>query len=237
MNGLKILALESSAVCASAAVSENGKILSECFVNAGLTHSQTLLPMVKNCLDTARLTLEEIDLIAVANGPGSFTGVRIGVAAVKGLAFTGKPCRAVSTLEGMAYNFFGLPGSVCCVMDARCSQVYAAAFACGEAVARVCEDQAIPISALPEMLKKLKKPIYLLGDGADLCYNYLKSVEADVLLAPPALKYQRASGVALAAEHAAGQACGSGSLQPVYLRVPQAERELKKRKAEKERES
>ena len=94
---MKILALESSAVFASAAVSENGKILSECFVNAGLTHSQTLLPMVKNCLDTARLTLEEIDLIAVADGPGSFTGVRIGVAAVKGLAFTGKPCRAVSS--------------------------------------------------------------------------------------------------------------------------------------------
>ena len=211
MNGLKILAIESSAVCASAAVSENGKIVSECFVNAGLTHSQTLLPMVKSCLDTA--------------------------ATAKGLAFAGKECRAVSTLEGMAYNFLGVPCSVCCVMDARCHQVYTAAFACGESVTRLCEDRAMLISELPELLKNLKKPVYLLGDGADLCYNYLKSVGADVLLAPPHLKYQRASGVALAAEQAAGQACDGDSLKPVYLRVPQAERELKKRQSEKGRQS
>lgn len=237
MNGLKILAIESSAVCASAAVSENGKIVSECFVNAGLTHSQTLLPMVKSCLDTAKLTIDDIDVIAAAVGPGSFTGVRIGVATAKGLAFGGKECRAVSTLEGMAYNFLGVPCSVCCVMDARCSQVYTAAFACGETVTRLCEDKAVLVSELPEMLTNLKKPVYLLGDGADLCYNYLKSVEADVLLAPPHLKYQRASGVALAAEHSAGQVCDGGSIQPVYLRVPQAERELKKRKTERERNS
>lgn len=237
MNGLKILAIESSAVCASAAVSENGKTVSECFVNAGLTHSQTLLPMVKSCLDTAKLTVDDVDVIAVAAGPGSFTGVRIGVATAKGLAFAGKECRAVSTLEGMAYNFFGVPCSVCCVMDARCHQVYTAAFACGESVTRLCEDRAMLISELPDLLKNLKKPVYLLGDGADLCYNYLKSVGADVLLAPPHLKYQRASGVALAAEQAAGQACDGDSLKPVYLRVPQAERELKKRQSEKGRQS
>ena len=227
---MKILALESSAVCASAAVSENGKIVSECFINAGLTHSQTLLPMVKSCLDTAKLTVDEIDVIAVSAGPGSFTGVRIGVATAKGLAFTGRECRAVSTLESMAYNFFGVSCSVCCVMDARCSQVYTAAFECGERVTRLCEDKAILIRELPEMLTNLKKPVYLLGDGADLCYNYLKSVETDVLLAPSHLKYQRASGVALAAEHSAGQVCDGGSIQPVYLRVPQAERELRKKK-------
>ncbi len=231
---MKILALESSAVCASAAVSENGKILGECFVNAGLTHSQTLLPMVKKCLDTANLTMQDIDLLAVAAGPGSFTGVRIGVASVKGLAFGGTECREVSALEGMAYNFLGIPGSVCCVMDARCNQVYTALFECGESVTRLCEDKAVLMNELPEMLKNLKKPVYILGDGADLCYNYLKSVDAEVSLAPPALKYQRASGVALAAEHSAGRVCGGSDLKPIYLRVPQAERELKKRKAEKE---
>lgn len=232
---MKILAVESSAVCASAAVTENGKIISETYVSAGLTHSQTLLPMVSSCLDAAKLTLQDIDAIAVANGPGSFTGIRIGVAAVKGLAFPDKQCYAVSTLYGMAHNLDGADCIALCAMDARCSQVYTALFNCGEKVTRLCEDKAVMIAELPEMIEKvkkdLKKDIIILGDGAELCYNYLKTVCDSVKLAPPAVRFQRASGVALAAENGAGQAVMPGELVPVYLRVPQAERELKKKRS------
>ncbi len=230
---MKILAVESSAVSASAAVTENGKIISEVYVSAGLTHSQTLLPMVNSCLETVNLSLDDIDTIAVANGPGSFTGIRIGVAAVKGLAFPNKQCHAVSTLEGMAYNLLGNSCIACCVMDARCSQVYTALFDCGEKITRLCDDTAVMISELPEMIEKakkvLKKDVILLGDGAELCYNNLKSVYNNISLAPPLARLQRASGVALAAGAGAGQSVQPGELIPVYLRVPQAERELTKR--------
>lgn len=230
MNGLKILSLESSAVCAGAAVSENGKIIGECFVNAGLTHSQTLVPMVNDCLKTAGVTMQEIDLVAVANGPGSFTGIRIGVAAAKGLAYGGKKCLGVSTLEAMAYNLDGLNCIALCAMDARCSQVYMALFDCENGVERLCEDKAVMLAELPEMLTNFKKDIILLGDGAQLCYNYLKELCPAIKLAPAGVRMQRASGVALAAEKNADKATDADKLVPIYLRVPQAERELKKRR-------
>ncbi len=225
------MAIESSAVSASAAVSDNGRIVSENFINAGLTHSQTLMPMVKNCMDTAGVSLEDIDLVAVAQGPGSFTGIRIGIAAVKGLAFAGKECCGVSTLEAMAYMLSGINCVALCVMDARCSQVYMAMFDCGEKVERLCEDKAVMITELPEMLKNLKKDVIILGDGAELCYNYLNSICDNVRLAPASCRYQRASGVALAAEYAGLQRVSADKLTPVYLRVPQAERELKKKRS------
>lgn len=233
---MKILALESSAVSAGAAITDNGKIVAENFVNAGLTHSQTLLPMVDSCMKTANVSLDDIDAVAIANGPGSFTGIRIGVAAVKGMCFGGKKCFGISTLEGMAYNLLGADCMALCVMDARCSQVYTAMFDCGEKISRLCEDKAVMISELPEMIEKakkdIKKDVIILGDGAELCYNYLKTVCDGVSLAPVNVRYQRASGVALAAE-CAGEAIEAEALVPVYLRVPQAERELKKRSAEK----
>ncbi len=233
---MKILAVESSATSASAAVTENGKIVSEVYISAGLTHSQTLLPMVNSCLETAKLTLDDVEKIAVANGPGSFTGIRIGVAAVKGLAFAGKECCAVSTLEGMAYNLLGGSCIACCVMDARCSQVYMALFDCGEKIVRLCEDKAVMMAELPEIIenikKDVKKDVILLGDGAELCYNYLKTVYNNISLAPPSVRFQRASGVALAAENGAGEFMAPENLTPVYLRVPQAERELKRRRTE-----
>lgn len=229
---MKILAVESSAVSASAAVCDNGRIISENYINAGLTHSQTLMPMIKNCMDTAGVELSDIDLVAVAHGPGSFTGIRIGIAAVKGIAFGGKECCGVSTLEGMAYNLKGTDCVALCAMDARCSQVYMAMFDCGDEVVRLCEDKAVMISEIPEMIKNLKKDVIILGDGAELCYNYLKTVCDNVRLAPVISRYQRASGVALAAEFGAGERVTADKLTPVYLRVPQAERELKKRSAQ-----
>lgn len=229
---MKILAVESSAVSASAAVCDNGRIISENYIDAGLTHSQTLMPMIKNCMDTAGVTLSDIDLVAVAHGPGSFTGIRIGIAAVKGIAFGGKECCGVSTLEAMAYNLKGTDCIALCAMDARCSQVYMAMFDCGDDVVRLCEDKAVMIAEIPEMIKNLKKDIIILGDGAELCYNYLKTVCDNVRLAPMLSRYQRASGVAFAAECGAGERVAADKLTPVYLRVPQAERELKKRSAE-----
>ncbi len=231
MSVLKILAIESSAVSASVAVSDNGRIVSENFINAGLTHSQTLMPMVKNCMETSGVSLEDIDLVAVAHGPGSFTGIRIGIAAAKGIAFGGKPCCGVSTLEAMAYMLGGIDCVALCVMDARCSQVYMAMFDCGEKVERLCEDKAVMVADLPEMIKNFKKDVILLGDGAELCYNYLDSICDDVRLAPASCRYQRASGVALAAEYAGIQHVTADKLTPVYLRVPQAERELKKKRS------
>ncbi len=226
------MAVESSAVSASAAVCDNGRIISENYINAGLTHSQTLMPMIKNCMDTAGVALSDIDLVAVAHGPGSFTGIRIGIAAVKGIAFGGKECCGVSTLEGMAYNLKGTDCVALCAMDARCSQVYMAMFDCGEEVVRLCEDKAVMIAEIPEMIKNLKKDVIILGDGAELCYNYLKTICNNIRLAPVISRYQRASGVALAAECGAGEHVTADKLTPVYLRVPQAERELKKRSAQ-----
>lgn len=226
------MAVESSAVSASAAVCDNGRIISENYINAGLTHSQTLMPMIKNCMDTAGVELSDIDLVAVAHGPGSFTGIRIGIAAVKGIAFGGKECCGVSTLEGMAYNLKGTDCVALCAMDARCSQVYMAMFDCGDEVVRLCEDKAVMIAEIPEMIKNLKKDVIILGDGAELCYNYLKTICNNVRLAPVISRYQRASGVALAAECGAGERVTADKLTPVYLRVPQAERELKKRSAQ-----
>ncbi len=232
MTDLKILAVESSAVSASAAVCDNGRIISENYINAGLTHSQTLMPMIKNCMDTAGVDLSDIDLVAVAHGPGSFTGIRIGIAAVKGIAFGGKECCGVSTLEAMAYNLKGTDCVALCAMDARCSQVYMAMFDCADDVVRLCEDKAVMIAEIPEMIKNLKKDVIILGDGAELCYNYLKTVCDNVRLAPMLSRYQRASGVAFAAECGAGERVTADKLTPVYLRVPQAERELKKRSAQ-----
>ncbi len=229
---MKILAVESSAVCASAAVCEDGRIISESFVNAGLTHSQTLMPLIKNCMDTAGVTLSDIDTVAVAHGPGSFTGVRIGIAAVKGIAFGGKKCCGISTLEAMAYNLKGFDCVALCAMDARCSQVYMALFDCGESVTRLCEDKAVMISELPELIRNCKKNVFILGDGAELCYNYLKNVCCNVYLAPQLCRYQRASSVAVAAFSGAGEVTDADRLIPVYLRVPQAERELKKKRSD-----
>ena len=228
---MKILAIESSAVSASAAVCDSGKIISENFINAGLTHSQTLMPMIKNCMDTAGVTLDDIDLVAVAHGPGSFTGIRIGIAAAKGIAFGGKECCGVSTLEAMAYAVKGIDCVALCAMDARCSQVYMAMFDCSGEVTRLCEDKAVMISEIPELIKNLEKDVIILGDGAELCYNYLNTVCDKVYFAPASFRYQRAGNVALAAECGAGDTVLADKLTPVYLRVPQAERELKKKRS------
>ena len=235
---MKILALETSAGPASAAITENGRVLASAYIHTKLTHSQTLMPMVEGLFKNAALSLSDMDLMAVAAGPGSFTGVRIGVAAVKGLAFPkGVPCAAVSTLSAIARNAAGtgFAGVVCGVMDARCGQAYTACFdSDGKTLSRRTPDEAISAEELKNRLISYKKPVFLLGDGAELCYNGFKAEVPDLILAPEALRYQQAVGVAAAAEEMAAKEMlvTAEALQPVYLRLPQAERELRARTAQ-----
>ena len=224
-----ILAFETSAKAASVALTENGKLLGEGYQNTGLTHSQTLMVMAEDTLKQCGKRAAEVEAVAVAAGPGSFTGVRIGVAAAKGFAW-GKelPCYGVSTLEAMVESLGVYNGYVCPCMDARRSQVYNALFlAEGGKLERVTEDRAIALVDLKEELKKLKKSIFLVGDGANLCYNTLKDDVPQLVLPPEHRIHQRAVGVAILAQRLAdaGIAPSGGELTPNYLRLSQAERE------------
>lgn len=221
---MKILALETSAKSVSCAVTEDGAILASAYQCTGLTHSRTLMPMVEDLLKNADLTLGDIDRIAIAAGPGSFTGLRIGIAAVKGLAWAAdKPCCAVSTLEAMAQNVRHTDGLIIGAMDARRNQIYNALFEASRgALNRLCADRAIGLDELCEELRGDSRPKIVLGDGGLLCFDYLTSHGVDCILAPAQLLYQNAVGVALAAEQ--HEAVSAQELSPVYLRPAQAER-------------
>ena len=224
-----ILAFETSAKAASVALTENGKLLGEGYQNTGLTHSQTLMVMAEDVLKQCGKTAADVEAVAVAEGPGSFTGVRIGVAAAKGFAW-GKeiPCYGVSTLEAMAESLGAFDGYVCPCMDARRSQVYNALFlAEGGKLTRVTEDRAIALADLKEELKNLEKSVFLVGDGATLCYNTLSKEVPSLVLPPEHRLHQRAVGVAILAQRMAdaGIAPSGGELTPNYLRLSQAERE------------
>ena len=233
---MKYLVLEGSATAASCALLEDQRVLGEFFVNIPQTHSQTLLPMAEGLLKTCGLTPAALDFFAVTRGPGSFTGLRIAIAAVKGMAMAAeKPCIGVSTLEGLAWNLMGFEGTAAAVMDARCGQVYAGLFSLKDGeVLRLEEDCAVSIRELGERLAEIKKPVFLVGDGAELCYNKLTEAGSAgdwLRLAPPHLRYQRAAAVGAAALAAwiRGEELDAGDLVPSYLRLPQAERELRKR--------
>ncbi len=223
-----LLGMGTSAVAASAALWEDGRIIGESFVNVKLTHSQTILPMTQNLLNACGKDLSQVDEFAVSTGPGSFTGLRIGISAVKGMAFgTNKRCIPVSTLEALAYLLIGQECIAVAAMDARCQQVYAASFLVGrESVQRLSEDAALSIGQLWEQINSISSdlPLILVGDGAQLCYN---SWESDrILLAPEHLRFQRASAVCMAALPHRGMSVEPAQLVPQYLRLPQAQREL-----------
>ncbi len=228
-----ILAMDTSAKAASVCLADEDKIIGEFFINTGLTHSQTLMPMAEQLCANSGVPLNAVEAVAVNAGPGSFTGVRIGVAAAKGLAFKKSlPCVAVSTLESMAYNFLGFDGIVCALMDARCSQVYNAMFRVkGESVERLCEDRAISLSDLKLELQNCSEKTVLVGDGAAISYKSLENPPENVFLAPVNKLNQTASGVACAAFKLLKQGCtlSPAELMPMYLRLPQAQRELNKR--------
>ncbi len=230
---MKILAVDTPATAASVAVAEENKLIGEFSINTALTHSQTLMPMVDELLKNTGLSVNNIDAVAVNAGPGSFTGVRIGVAAVKGIAFPKNlPCVSVSTLESMAYNMLGNDCIVCSVMDARCSQVYNALFRVkGCTVTRMTDDRALSLTDLKNELQNINEKVVLVGDGAVLCSKFLGEELENIMLAPFNNRIQTASSVVYAAFEKInnGETVKADELMPVYLRLPQAQRELNKK--------
>ena len=228
-----ILAFETSAKAASVALMENGKLLGESYQNTGMTHSQTLMVMAEDLLKTAGKTAADVTAVAVAEGPGSFTGIRIGIAAAKGFAWGRQiPCCGISTLEAMAESLGAYTGFVCPVMDARRSQVYNALFYVNQGkLERRAEDRAIALEDLKKELEILQEPIFLVGDGSNLCYNTLLESVPNLVLPPEHRMHQRAVGVAILAERklASGEVCDGATLTPNYLRLSQAERERMER--------
>lgn len=215
-----LLSIDSSAVTASASLTENDTVINSRFENTGLTHSETLLPMIKDVLGDK--TIADLDGIAISVGPGSFTGVRIGVSTVKGIAFTQNiKCYPVSTLEAIAHNFEN--GIICAVMDARRMQFYNALFEVESCkVKRLTEDRAISIEDLREEIANYDSVI-IAGDGAKLCFGNIGL--DNVILADEDKIYQNAVGVARASKFV--EPISSAQLMPKYLRLSQAERELK----------
>lgn len=232
-----LLAFETSAKAASVALFDGETLLGESYQNTGLTHSQTLLTMAEDLMKNCGISAKDLTAVAVAAGPGSFTGVRIGVAAAKGFAW-GKeiPCYGVSTLRAMALGLGVHNGYILCAMDARRNQVYTALFSAENGVlTSIIPDSAMAVADLQSHLEKLDAPIYTVGDGSRLCYDRLKENVSNLLPPVPHKMHQRASGVGLAAmeEIAAGNSGCGETLIPNYLRLSQAERE----RLEKEKEA
>lgn len=229
---MKILSLDSTALVASVALCENERLLGEITVNNGNTHSETLLPMVEFLLQRFSLTADDIDLFAASAGPGSFTGVRIGAATVKGLAFgTQKPCVGVSTLEALAYNLTVCDGLICPVMNARRNQVYTALFRSKNGtLERLMPDSAIAISELDERLRQFDETVHLTGDGYDITAKLLTH---EIIPTPEHYRHQSAYSVAQVAylAHQSGVRTTDIELSPTYLRLSQAERERAERQA------
>ena len=212
---MQILAFETSAKAASVALVQDGKLLGESYQNTGMTHSQTLMVMAEDLLHQCGVTVSQLDGVAVANGPGSFTGIRIGVAAAKGFAWGAElPCIGVSTLAAMAVGLGAWQGYV----------------DCGK-YTRIREDRAISLRDLREDVKNLAEPIFLVGDGSVLCYNTLLEEVPALVLPPEHRMHQRACGVALEAQRmmAQGNVTPAAELVPNYLRLSQAERERNER--------
>lgn len=225
---MKILALETAAKAVSAAITEDGKVLAAGFQDTGLTHSRTLMPIVECLFRNTGLTAGDMDAFAVSAGPGSFTGVRIGVSAAKGLAFAAdKPAVAVSTLAALARNAAFVDGLIVCAMDARRQQVYNALFEAKDGgLTRLTPDRAIALSDLAEELRDDPRPKTVLGDGGRMCFDFLTEAGVSCRLAPAHLVKENAVSVALEAEKLAkeGGLVSAQELAPVYLRPPQAER-------------
>lgn len=225
---MKILALDTSSQAASCAVIEDNKLIAENFLNNALTHSQTIMPMVEFTLKNAGFSLNDIDLLATNTGPGSFTGLRIGISCIKGMSYAMDiPCAAISTLHSLSFNIIYHNGYIVPCMDARREQIYTAIFYCNNAnLKRISKDCAVPIQEYKKELKKVDKPIILVGDGAEKTYNILCEDIKNIAVAPNNLLHQRAaSTAAIAAKISTGEYIAANELNPKYLRLPAAERE------------
>jgi len=223
------LSFDTSAKVASVAVLEDKKTLASYSVDNGLTQSELILPMAEDIMKKLGLSYSDIELLATSVGPGSFTGVRIGVSLVKGLSFgKGIPCVGVSTLEALAENLRGLPGVIVPVMDARRNQVYTATFSSdGEELKRETVDRAISLDELAEELKSASGSIYLVGDGYEVAKKALGSLGVKIINTPVELRNENAASVGRVAlgKYERGEYVSDLEIAPIYLRMPQAERE------------
>lgn len=224
---MKILSLDTTADVCSAAITEGETLIAEITVNTGNTHSQTLLPAIEQLLKISENGIEDVDIFAASTGPGSFTGVRIGAATLKGLAYgRGKPCISVSTLEALAYNLRGYNGILCPVMNARRNQVYNALFKCdGGNITRLTPDRAIAVDELDGELSLMQERVYLCGDGYSIAERGFKNCRTEYV--PTRQRYQSAYSVAVCAleKFERGETLTDAELVPIYLRPSQAERE------------
>lgn len=234
---MKILAFDGTAKAASVAMLDGERVLGYYTVDNGLTQSELLLPMAENLLKSLKLTFDDVELYATSVGPGSFTGVRIGVSLIKGLAFGRNiPCVEVSTLEALAESLSGIPGIVVPCMDARRAQVYSATFRSGDGgLVRLTDDRAISLSALAEELSEYKEDIYLVGDGYAVSKTAMDKAGVTTAKTPELLILENAVSVGRVAQrkYNAGEFVSDEELSPVYLRLPQAERERLEREAAK----
>lgn len=228
-----VLGVESSAKTASCAICEvlddyqNVKVIASFTANTGNTHSETLMPIIEKVLDISGKTVDEIDVLAVSAGPGSFTGVRIGVSTIKGMAYAlDKPCVGVSSLKALALNLIGNYGIICAVMDARREQVYNALFrVSGYQFEIICDDRAISIEELKAEIDNFNEKVFLVGDGADLVNKTING--NNIILANPLQKQQ--SGISVCMAVLGEEKVDSNALMPVYLRLAQAQRERNER--------
>lgn len=229
---MRILAVDTSANTATVCVTESGKLLAEEIINHKKTHSETIMPMIDCALKNSGLDISDIDIFAVANGPGSFTGLRIGVSAVKGMAHAlDKPIIEISTLEGMAYNLFMCSDIICPIMDARRQQVYNGVYTWenGE-FTEITAPRALAIEECVEDVKKYNKRVIFLGDGVPVHMEYIKRELGDMaVFAPASSNAQRASSLASLAETKEESKKSCYEVTPFYLRKPQAEREREER--------
>ena len=232
---MKILAFDGTAKAASVAVLDGDRVLGHYTVDNGLTQSELLLPMAENLLESLKMTFNDIELYTTSVGPGSFTGVRIGVSLIKGLAF-GKniPCVEVSTLEALAENLSGIPGIIVPCMDARRAQVYSATFRSdGDSLSRLTEDRAIALYDLASELSSYDENIYLVGDGYSVAKSAMEKAEVKTMNTPELLILESAVSVGKVAKkkYGKGEFVSDSKLAPIYLRMPQAERERLEREA------
>ena len=234
---MNILALDTAGKSAGVAILADDRLLYESYLEVGLTHSETILPLVDSAFRMTGLKPKDIDLYAVTAGPGSFTGLRIGLAAAKGLALPkNTPCAGVSTLEALAAQHTG-QGTVIAALDARRSQVYWAAFDL-ESYARLTPDDAQPVAQLADFVENCKKPLFFVGNGAALCYNKYGQLPG-VIAAAPTTGCARGAAVGIvgARMHANGESVPPSGLLPEYHRLSQAERERAAKLAAQENQS
>lgn len=235
---MKILGLDSSGIVASVAIVEDDVLIAEYTVNYKKTHSQTLLPMLDEIAKMTEFDLNSIDAIAVAAGPGSFTGLRIGSATAKGLGLAlKKPLIAIPTVEGLAYNLYDISGLICPIMDARRKQVYTGIYRFTDHQLKVVEDQmAVPMETVIEKLNQYGETVTFLGDGVPVFHELIaEKMTVPYSFAPAHVNKQRAAAVATLGEIYYRQGKTETAMEhvPDYLRVSQAERERAEREAAK----